>query len=339
MKVKIIRLAGALCGGALAASVVVISAVGSAETATGDSCTAAGSGTAYTLNIAIPSGAPEQFGFAFGVLGATVTNVNVAGVDGSFSTQALPPAASGAWVTLSPIEPGSAVASLVTSAPVKGSFSVVPVSTSQAQPGYFQPITCSLASAPVVSSTFTVDRHATYDQALEGMAPAGSDPRPRHSERDRAGADNRDRGLSRGSDRSNARPGEKSRPDEQRDGHVDPPAYLPRPAGPRGEKVAPHEARGLVRSRGGQALEPADHGDAAEVSNGDVLESPGIPATRAEGISFSLCVTWRETRRMRQTAGDFAQITSRRPSPHRPPPAVPPRPPGAPSSIAPRRAD
>ena len=167
MKVNIMRMAGAVCGGALAASVVVSSAVGSAASATGDSCTAAGSGTAYTLNIAIPSGAPEQFGFAFGVLGATVTNVNVAGVDGSFSTQALPPAASGAWVSLSPIEPGSAVASLVTSAPVKGSFSVVPVSTSQPQAGYFQPITCALASAPAVSSTFTVDRHATYDRALK----------------------------------------------------------------------------------------------------------------------------------------------------------------------------
>jgi hypothetical protein len=166
MRVNIMRMSGALCGGALAALVLVIPAVGSAQTATGDSCTATGSGTAYTLNIAIPSGAPEQFGFAFGVLGAAVTNVNMAGVDGSFSTQALPPAASGAWVTLSPIVPGSAVANVVTSAPVKGSFSVVPVSTSQPQPGYFQPIACTLASAPVVSSAFTIDRRATYDRAL-----------------------------------------------------------------------------------------------------------------------------------------------------------------------------
>ena len=167
MRVSPMRMAGALFGGLLTASIVVVSAVGSAVTATGDSCTAVGSGTAYTVNIAIPSGAPEQFGFAFGVLGATVTNVNVAGADGSFSTQALPPAATGAWVTLSPIEPGSAVASLVTSAPVKGSFSVVPVSTAQPQAGYFKPITCALASNPVVSNTFTVDRHATYDRSLK----------------------------------------------------------------------------------------------------------------------------------------------------------------------------
>ena len=33
--------------------------------------------------------------------------------------------------------------------------------------GYFKPITCALASNPVVSNTFTVDRHATYDRSLK----------------------------------------------------------------------------------------------------------------------------------------------------------------------------
>lgn len=139
---------------------------GSSGKATGDHCTAAGTGTAYTLNIIIPSGAPQQFGFAFGASGTTVTNINLAGAEGTFSTQALPPAASGSGVTQNPIEPGSSVVSLVTSAPVKGPFSVVSVRAAQPQPAYLQPITCTLAStAAVVSNAFTVDRHPTYDAA------------------------------------------------------------------------------------------------------------------------------------------------------------------------------
>ena len=178
MRTNMVRVAGVLLAEIVAASVIAVAADGSPVTATGDSCTAAGSGTAYTLNISIPAGAPEQFGFAFRAVGAAVTNVNVAGTGGAFSTQALPPSASAEWVTSSPVGPGSAVASLVTSAPVKGSFSVVPASTGQPQPEYFQAITCAPASAPAVSSTFTVGRDATYDRALQAWHLSVAIPGP-----------------------------------------------------------------------------------------------------------------------------------------------------------------
>ena len=53
-----------------------------APVATGDTCVATGNGTAYTLNITIPSTAPQQFGFAFAARGAAVRNAVVPGSQG-----------------------------------------------------------------------------------------------------------------------------------------------------------------------------------------------------------------------------------------------------------------
>ena len=66
--------------------------------ASGDTCTATGTGNEYTLHITIPAGS-QQYGFAFGASGATVTNADIPGTDGSFSTQNLAPNTTGAWLT------------------------------------------------------------------------------------------------------------------------------------------------------------------------------------------------------------------------------------------------
>lgn len=149
---------------ALTCAALLGSAAGrAAGVATGDTCVATGSGTAYTLQITIPSTAPQQFGFAFGASGTAVTNIVVPGSQGAFSTHQLPSGSSGAWITMTPLQPGSATASLTTSAPVTGKFSVMPASDTS--PTYFEGFQCSLVTAAAPSSAFTVAQHATYVRA------------------------------------------------------------------------------------------------------------------------------------------------------------------------------
>src|SRR5689334_2639148 len=58
--------------------------------ATGDTCVANGTGSAYTLTISLTSGAPQQDGFAVGVKGGTVTKLTIGGVPGKAATTGLP---------------------------------------------------------------------------------------------------------------------------------------------------------------------------------------------------------------------------------------------------------
>ena len=159
------RKAGASAVIALVFAAIWGSAAGrAAPVATGDTCVAAGNGTAYTLNITIPSTAPQQFGFAFAARGAAVRNAFVPGSQGTFSTHLLPSGSSGAWITSSPLQPGSATASLTTNGQVKGSFSVMPASATT--PTYFRRVTCAVShGSSMPSSSFTVDRHATFVSA------------------------------------------------------------------------------------------------------------------------------------------------------------------------------
>ena len=158
----------------LAAVIALAASVAGAAGATtkapsGDTCTATGAGTAYTLNITVPSGSPQQFGFAFGAAGTAVTNIDVPGSDGTFSSQSVPSSTSGAWITLSPLMPGSVVASLTTRAPVTGAFRVMPASSTQST--FLDPITCAVApslTTPVPSRAFTVNHHVTYDNKAHG---------------------------------------------------------------------------------------------------------------------------------------------------------------------------
>jgi hypothetical protein len=146
----------------------LLSGTSSAQTQTAslDTCTATGSGTAYTLNISIPSGAPQQYGFAFGGPGANVTNIDIAGTEGTLSNQSLPANTTSSWMTPSPLMPGSSVASVATSAPVTGSFRVVPVSASQPTATYLDPINCAIVhGTPLPSNAFTIIRPVTYSSA------------------------------------------------------------------------------------------------------------------------------------------------------------------------------
>src|SRR6476659_4800238 len=70
--------------------------------ATGDTCVANGTGSAYTLTISLTSGAPQQDGFAVGVKGGTVTRVTIGGIPGKASTSGLPAGTDRAWLYGSP---------------------------------------------------------------------------------------------------------------------------------------------------------------------------------------------------------------------------------------------
>ena len=160
-----------LCVAAVIALAASVAGAADARTTapSGDTCTATGVGTAYTLNITIPSGSPQQFGFAFGAAGTAVTNIDVPGSDGTFSTQSVPSGTTGAWITLSPLMPGSVVASLTTRAGITGPFRVMPASSSQS--AFLDPFTCTVSpssTAPVPSRAFTVNRHVTYDSKAHG---------------------------------------------------------------------------------------------------------------------------------------------------------------------------
>ncbi len=136
---------------------------GAAPQATGDTCVAAGSGTSYALTVTIPSGAPPQYGFAFGAPQAKVSNVVIGGASGAFSTSSLPASSSGSWITLTAVMPGTVVANVTTTAAAGGSFTVTPASAST--PTYFGPVSCTLAHASLPSSAFTVDRNLRYVSA------------------------------------------------------------------------------------------------------------------------------------------------------------------------------
>jgi hypothetical protein len=118
------------------------------------------------LNVTIPSGAPQQFGFALGAPRATVTNIAVGGTNGAFSSSGVPRGTSGSWITLSPLLPGSAVAQVQTTGTAKGAFTVMPASAAQPKPAFFAAVRCPLSKGtPAGSSAFQVDKHLTYSKA------------------------------------------------------------------------------------------------------------------------------------------------------------------------------
>ena len=179
----------ALVGSAVAmGAFVVVPAGATVQQSTGDTCVASGNGTSYALTLTLPSTAPPQYGFAFGVAGATVTNVVIAGSQGTFSTQSLPATSSGSWITLTALMPGSVVADVTTTHAVTGSFTVTPASAST--PAYFTSISCAVARAAIPSSAFTVDPRVAYVTASHswrlGVTIAGAgvvsavEPEPSH---------------------------------------------------------------------------------------------------------------------------------------------------------------
>ena len=151
---------GTLTGAALAAAVLAASSGAGVRVASGDTCSANGSGTAYSLNITIPASAPVSSGFAFGAPGAKVTNVVVSGTNGTLSTSGLPAGTSGAWIATSPLMPGSVVANVTTTAPIKGAFRVVGMGSSPTN--FYAPISCAVSTVVLPSNAFSVAQHFTY---------------------------------------------------------------------------------------------------------------------------------------------------------------------------------
>ena len=140
----------------------------------GNTCSAAGSGTAYTLTINLPANAGEQGGFAVGAPGVKVTNISLPNSSGggggsqagTLSTQGLPANTTAAWLLANPaLVPGSTVsASVTTSAPVTGAFITLVPANSQ-HTAYFDAIQCSLTKVAPVSNKFTVRKAVTYNAA------------------------------------------------------------------------------------------------------------------------------------------------------------------------------
>jgi hypothetical protein len=128
-----------------------------ARSASAVTCTASASGTNYTLHIAIPAGL-QQFGFAFGVPGATVTNAVIPGANGNFSTQNLAPNTSGRWISDTPLT-GAPVVTLTTSVAGTGSPTVVP----STQTSYTRPVACALTGTPASRAVaITVEKPIRY---------------------------------------------------------------------------------------------------------------------------------------------------------------------------------
>jgi hypothetical protein len=140
------------------------------QSASGDTCSAAGSSGTYTLVISLPSGAAEQGAFAIGAQGIRITSIKAPGNSGTFSTKSLPAKTTGAWLLAgSGAPPGSSVTAAVkTSGQVTGSFTVVPGSSTSSGTSvtYFDPIVCEVSKAVIPSSKFTVAPRASYDSAV-----------------------------------------------------------------------------------------------------------------------------------------------------------------------------
>jgi hypothetical protein len=161
------KLCGA--GGVLIVALVVVASSGAArQTPSGDTCTASGNGTAYSLQITLPPDAVEQGAFAVGAPGAIVTGIKSTGNPGNFATANLPAGTSAAWVLTGPtsVVPGSQVAAVVTTNhAVSGSFTVVPANATTTGQGltYLDPIQCAIVkgTAPP-SNKFSVAAHFTF---------------------------------------------------------------------------------------------------------------------------------------------------------------------------------
>jgi hypothetical protein len=164
-----VRLRTLWCSGFVGVAFAALAPAGGAATQapSGDTCSASGRGSVYTLVITLPSSASEQAGFAFGAPGISVTSIKVVGptsqTTGSMSTEGLPANTTAAWLLSTPgVPPGASItASLTTSSAVTGSFTVVPADSSHST--YYDPIVCQVVpSSPLPSNKFTVKQHASY---------------------------------------------------------------------------------------------------------------------------------------------------------------------------------
>jgi hypothetical protein len=151
---------------AIAISISVLAGTANARTdvPSGDTCTYSANGATYTVNI-VSGGGVQQYGYAFGVPGATITNVGIAGQNGNFTTAKLPANTSGGWMSDAELT-GTSSATLTLSGGGTGPVVVVPAAASQAS--YYDPVTCAAASPTVKTISFAVAPSATYSKAAGG---------------------------------------------------------------------------------------------------------------------------------------------------------------------------
>lgn len=161
------RLAGAVIAViamSVTAAFMVATASAAIQSPSGDTCTASGSGTAYTLEITLPSNAAQQGGFAFGAPGVTVTSIKSA-TQGTFSTQNVPSNTTGELLLSNAAVVGATVTIvLTTSGPVTGSFTVVTAEFPSSST-FFDSFLCAVSTGPTPSNAFTAAQHAGYDSA------------------------------------------------------------------------------------------------------------------------------------------------------------------------------
>jgi hypothetical protein len=148
----------------LAFAVFAAGAGARTQVSSGDRCTYSATGSATTVNI-VTAGGVQQFGFAFGAPGMTLTNIGVSGQNGNFTTAKLPANTTGAWISDTQLT-GNVVATLTGTGSMTGPVVVVPSGASQSS--YFDAVTCAAATPVAKTVSFTVSSHATYSAAAHG---------------------------------------------------------------------------------------------------------------------------------------------------------------------------
>ena len=158
---------------AIAISLAVVStgtALARSSVPSGDTCTYSANGGAYTVNV-VTGNAVQQFGYAFGIPGATITNVGISGQNGGFTTTKLPPNTTGGWMSDTQLTGTSSATLTVTGA---GTGPVVIVPAAAAQASYYDPVTCAAATgsntggATARALSFTVSPHPAFSKAAGG---------------------------------------------------------------------------------------------------------------------------------------------------------------------------
>ena len=165
---RLVRWPGALVATAALAVSVGSSAPAAVAAGSGDTCTAVGHGTEYSLAVNVASAAAPQYGFAVGAAsGVSIESIAIPGIEGSFLTSGLPQGTSGTWINSTQIPTGSMTVNVTTTGPVK-SFSVVPASA-PSPATYLDPIVCTVTAAgpATPSASFTIDRPVSYDSSTK----------------------------------------------------------------------------------------------------------------------------------------------------------------------------
>jgi hypothetical protein len=173
------RLSGTVTAVVTAAALLSAGAGGTVETASGDSCTATGSGNSFALSITIPAGAPAQGGFAVGVPQSAIMDMTIQSNSGTLSKTALPANTTLGETPSSPLPTGGTLTVNVEtqlSVGIAGPFTIVPMSSPAGS--YYDAILCKLPAVAAPSNHFSVKTGAAYRAATGTWTKAVAVPGP-----------------------------------------------------------------------------------------------------------------------------------------------------------------